>query len=241
MFIFTVLKSIPKTKTIYHLHKTNKQVDEQSLINVSTNASLEYSSCGCVCCDAYKLNELIIHQIDDIKNCLYIPNFNLYYGYTTKQFNKCYWIIKYNVMNRIQWNTINNKKQYVLINLFYVPLLYEITCLMVSILCAFVITKYLSHHLCIVFDYYHKQNINYKNVFICFYYNKHFRLSIDISGDIQLVVQSKGYCTEIEFGAIKIYNVMNKIKMNILNDKQQVVINLHINKCLTKLILNWQD
>ncbi len=106
-------------------------------MNVSTKKSLGYSSCSGVCCDSYKLNALIIYEIDDIMKAIHIPKVNHYYTYDTTQFNKYYLMIKYHVMNRIKWNIVNNNKQYVLINLLYVRLLW----LIISLLVVFIITK----------------------------------------------------------------------------------------------------
>ncbi len=194
-------------KTIYHQHK---QSDNQSLLNGSTKELAEYSSYGCVCCDTYNLSALIMHEIDDITKAIYIAKVKHYYDYDTTQFMKCYLMIKYIKMNEIKWNIINNNKIYLLINLLYVLSLYETIWVIISILLLFIITKYLLHHWCILFDYYHKQNINYKSVFMCFYYNKiynkNFTLNTDTK-DINLeVIGSEGCCIEIEFGAIDIDN-----------------------------------
>ncbi len=180
----------------------------QSLLNGSINAS----SFGDIRCD------LFMYEIDDItnSNAMYSPNVNHYYKYNRKEFNKYYLIIKYieinkiktniinnkkqyimlnltwvilfykmiddiikaiyipkidmyyiyntehclktkcNVMNRIKWNIINNSKQCVLINLLYVRLLYEIIWLIILALRMFIVTKYWTHHWCVVFDYFHQ-------------------------------------------------------------------------------------
>ncbi len=114
-------------------------------MNVSTKKSL-----------AYELNALIIYEIDDNITVIFmidqIAKFPDYYIYDTSNLNKCCWMIKHNVMNRFKWNIININQQYVLINLLYVVLLYQIIWSIISVFRVFIIKKCLAHHCCIEFD-----------------------------------------------------------------------------------------
>ncbi len=83
---------------------------KQSLLNRSMNKSLKYPSCDGVCCDIYKLHGLIIYEIDDIMNAMYITKLDYYYNYDKTEYNKCYLLKKYNAMNGIKCNIINDKK-----------------------------------------------------------------------------------------------------------------------------------
>ncbi len=93
----------------------------QSFLNGSINESTQYSSFGYVRCDIF------MNEIDDImnSNAMYIPKINHYYSYDRKGFNKYHLITKYNEINKIKTNIVNNKMQYVILNLPSVILLYE--------------------------------------------------------------------------------------------------------------------
>ncbi len=98
-----------------------------------------------------------------------------------------------------------------LINLLFVRLLYEIIWLTISTLCVFVITKYLTPHWCIVFDYYGKQNINYKTYLSVF-------TIIKIAYTNMSGCYTKKYCYRMEFGAIGIINkcIQREVKKNVI-------------------------
>ncbi len=127
---------------------------KQSLLNGSINKSLHYLSFDCGCYDVYiKLHGLIINEIDDIMKGIHIRNINHYYIYDRTEFNKIYFIITYNSMDRIKRNIMNNQRKYVLLNLLCLLVLYETIWIIVSILLVFIVTKHLGCHCFDVFAY----------------------------------------------------------------------------------------
>ncbi len=134
----------------------------QSLSNGSINQSIQCLSGGCICCDVYKLHGLIMYEMDDIIKATYISKCNHHYNCDTTEFNECYLMIKHITMNRIGCNIINNKKQYVILSLICVFVLYEMIWVIVSMLRVVIATKHLDRHYCIIYDYQYKQNIKSK-------------------------------------------------------------------------------
>ncbi len=72
--------------------------------------------------------------MDGTMKAMYTTKVNYYYNFDKTQYNKFYLMKKYNVINRIKWNIMQKKKQYVLLNLLCKFLLYETIWKIISIL-----------------------------------------------------------------------------------------------------------
>ncbi len=170
-------------------------------MNGSTKEAFKYSSCGCIYCDIYKSNGFIMYEINDIMEAICIPKLNHYHNYDSTQLSNNYLQIKFNVINRIKWNIIKNNKQYVLINLLYALLVYEQIWLITSIFFVFIIINKIfdmALDIGVLFDYYHKQNINYK-MFLCVFIGT---IKCIISIVLSLVYDNKNFILNNMVGPI---------------------------------------
>ncbi len=146
----------------------------QSLLNGSINASLQYSSFGEIRCD------LFMYEIDDIitnSNAMYSPNVNHYCKYNRKEFNKHYLIIKYNEINKIKTNIINNKKQYIMLNILFYETIWVILSIAILPVVIVIGAKHFYGHYIICYDCY-KQIIKTKT-FLCVSYNTKIQYPCD--------------------------------------------------------------